>query len=100
MEHMVETRTAVIGAPADVIEAIEYMTEQSGGIGSLLLTVQNWASRRQTMDSFELFASEVMPHFTGSVQGLRDSQAWDESHRDDFAAQVREAARTAASGSV
>ncbi len=100
VEHMVETHTAIIGSPQDVIEAIEYMTEQSGGIGSLLMTVQNWASRRHTIESFELFASEVMPHFTGSAQGLRDSQAWDESHRDDFSAQVREAAAAAASGTV
>jgi limonene 1,2-monooxygenase len=96
VEHMVESHTAIIGSPADAIEMIEYLAERSGGVGSLLLTVQNWASRRQTMDSFELFASEVMPHFTGSVRSLRDSQAWEESRRDDFSAQAREASRAAA----
>jgi limonene 1,2-monooxygenase len=98
VESMVATHTAIIGSPADAIEAIEYLAERSGGVGSLLLTVQNWATRRQTMDSFELFASEVVPHFTGSAQALRDSQAWEESHRDDFSAQAREASRAAASG--
>jgi limonene 1,2-monooxygenase len=94
-EAAAESRTAIIGTVDDAIETIEYLLEQSGGFGTLLVTVQDWASRQQTKHSFELLARYVMPHFKGSLTSLRASQRWVSEHRTDFTAQAHEAARQA-----
>jgi limonene 1,2-monooxygenase len=56
----------VVGTPADAIEHIERMQEISGGYGTHLIRVLDWANPRDTLDSYELFAREVAPHFQDS----------------------------------
>jgi limonene 1,2-monooxygenase len=92
-EAAAESRTAIIGTVDDAIETIEYLLQQSGGFGTLLVTVQDWATRQQTKHSFELLGRYVVPHFRRSTESLRRSQRWVSEHRDDFTAQAREAAR-------
>jgi limonene 1,2-monooxygenase len=99
-EAAAEARTAIIGSVEDAIETIEYLQEQSGGFGTLLVTVQDWATRQQTKHSFELLARYVAPHFKGSVDSLRASQRWVSDHRTDFTAQAHEAARQATAARV
>ncbi|MDT0263831.1 LLM class flavin-dependent oxidoreductase [Jatrophihabitans lederbergiae] len=97
VEAAVEAGTALIGSPDDVIEGIERLLDESGGFGTLLVNVQDWASPHQVRDSFELMARFVVPHFSGSTDSLRRSQAWVAERRSDFAAQGREAAQLASS---
>ncbi|MBY8856862.1 LLM class flavin-dependent oxidoreductase [Nocardia sp. CA2R105] len=61
------SQLGVVGSPEDVIEHIEYMQELSGGYGTHLIRVLDWANPRDTQDSYELFAREVAPHFQGSA---------------------------------
>ncbi len=96
VEAMVENRSAFVGSVDDVVEQIHGMIEDSGGFGTLLVTVQDWASRQQIKNSFELIARFVAPRFTGSVNSLRTSQTWAAEHRHDLAAKADEAARQAA----
>lgn len=74
----------VVGTPDDAIEHIERMQELSGGYGTHLIRVLDWASPRDTLDSYELFAREVVPHFTGS--NARRVENWNAFHKseDDF----------------
>lgn len=65
----------VVGTPEDAIEHIERMQELSGGYGTHLIRVLDWANPRDTFDSYELFAREVAPHFQGS--SLRRAENWD-----------------------
>ncbi|MBS2533076.1 LLM class flavin-dependent oxidoreductase [Catenulispora sp. NF23] len=94
-EVAVETRTAIIGSVDDAVEAIGRMLEDSGGFGTLLVNTQDWATREQTKHSYELLARYVAPNFNGALDSRRASQRWVSENRGDFAAQSREAARSA-----
>ena len=70
---LVENRAAVIGTPADAIEAIERAQAGSGGFGVVLLMAHDWADWEATKRSYELFARHVVPHFRGALDGRRTS---------------------------
>ncbi len=72
-EFLVENRGAVIGTPADAIEAIEHAQAGSGGFGVVLFMAQDWADWDATRRSYELFARHVIPHFNGRLDGRRTS---------------------------
>ncbi|HEX5496864.1 MAG TPA: LLM class flavin-dependent oxidoreductase [Mycobacteriales bacterium] len=100
VEAAVEAGTAIIGSVDDAVAAIQRMLDNSGGFGTLLVNVQDWATREQLKRSFELLGRYVAPHFNGSLDSLVSSQRWVAQHRDDFAAQAREAAPAARGAAV
>src|SRR5262249_59451847 len=67
VEALNATGLAVIGTPDDAIAQIQRLTEQSGGFGTYLLMAHEWADRRETLRSFELFSRYVMPAFHRSA---------------------------------
>jgi limonene 1,2-monooxygenase len=78
----VKMGTTLVGSPDLVIRGIENLWELSdGGFGGLLFRAHNWATREQTLKSYELFARYVMPVFQGSADGPRSSNEWARSHR-------------------
>lgn len=95
VEAAVEAGTMIVGTPDDAIMAIDRMLEESGGFGTLLVNVQDWASREQTKRSFELLSRYVAPQFTGALDGVRASNLWASSSRDEFSAAARGAAAAA-----
>ena len=67
----------VVGTPAMAVECIGRLVEQSkGGFGGYLLMGGELANRGATLDSYQLFAEEVMPHFQGQVAPLQSSHDW------------------------
>jgi limonene 1,2-monooxygenase len=62
-----ESGRAVIGTPEMAIAQIERLLERSGGFGGYLFQGADFASWRATLQSYELFAEEVMPRFTGRL---------------------------------
>lgn len=58
----------VVGTPAMAIRHIERMQQLSGGFGTFLLEHADWADHQHTRASMELFAREVVPHFTGACR--------------------------------
>jgi limonene 1,2-monooxygenase len=73
---MVEARAAVIGTPEDAVEQIDRLIQQSGGFGTYLHMVTDWADPEARLRSFELFADEVMPHYQGTREPLQASWDW------------------------
>ena len=65
----------VIGTPEMAIDHIERIQELSGGVGTFLIEHSNWASHTHTKASMELFASEVVPHFTGATRARQEAYA-------------------------
>lgn len=55
--------TNLIGAPADVIEKIERIQQESGGVGGLIFMTREWAGVEANRESWRLFAQEVAPKF-------------------------------------
>lgn len=75
VEQMVEAGSWIVGTPDDLIAAIERLKERSGGFGTLLLWAHEWAPRAAVLRSYELIAREVMPRFTGALEGIEASNA-------------------------
>ncbi|MEO8698085.1 MAG: LLM class flavin-dependent oxidoreductase [Acidimicrobiales bacterium] len=72
--RMGEERAAFVGTPDDVAEGIAWLWELTGGFGSMLILENCAASPRDRMHSYELFAREVIPRFTGSTMTLNEAQ--------------------------
>lgn len=70
----------VIGTPEMAIEHIERVQKLSGGVGTFLLEHADWTSHAHTCASMELFANEVMPHFTGSARAREAAYARELEH--------------------
>jgi limonene 1,2-monooxygenase len=74
--------TTLVGSPETVIKGIERLQDLSqGGFGGLLFRAHEWATREETLKSYELFARYVMPRFQGSLDTVLDSNAWCRSNR-------------------
>lgn len=72
----------IIGTPDDCIELIESLIEQSGGgFGTFLFQAHEWADRRETLHSYELFARYVLPHFDRRTHRPAESLEWVRTER-------------------
>jgi limonene 1,2-monooxygenase len=67
---------AIIGTPDDAIAKIQSLVDESGGFGTFLLFGHDWATPRATIESLELFAQYVMPHFQGQLDAPAASCEW------------------------
>ena len=93
---LVASGFAIIGTPQMAIAQIERLYEQAGGFGTYLLWAHEWANRVNTLKSYELFANEVIPHFTGSTEWMIKAEEYAIQRRPDLTpgvAAAREKAR-------
>jgi len=78
----VKMGTTLVGSVDTVVRGIEHLQRQSGGgFGGLLFRAHEWATREQTLRSYELFARYVMPRFQGSLDTIRGSNDWARGNR-------------------
>lgn len=64
-----DSGAAVIGTPEMARRQIERLIEKSGGFGAFLINDIDWAPWQAKCRSYELFAEEVIPYFTGQLDG-------------------------------
>ncbi|HLW70717.1 MAG TPA: LLM class flavin-dependent oxidoreductase [Candidatus Binataceae bacterium] len=77
VDRMVERGGIIVGTPDDAIQRINEAIEASGGgFGGLLILAHEWASREQTLRSYELWSRYVAPHFQGIADPIVYSQQW------------------------
>jgi limonene 1,2-monooxygenase len=92
----VKQGTTLVGSPDTVIRGVERLWQLSqGGFGGLLFRAHEWATREQTMRSYELFARYVMPRFQGSLDSIRGSNDWARANRKTIFGPNVEAVRRA-----
>ncbi|MET1019872.1 MAG: LLM class flavin-dependent oxidoreductase [Microterricola sp.] len=94
---LVEAGFAVIGTPEQAIDQISRLYDQSGGFGTVLVWANDWAPQHKMLESYELFAREVMPAFDGSTRTLIEAEEWAISRKaelDPAMHAARAAART------
>jgi limonene 1,2-monooxygenase len=92
----VKSGTTLVGSPPTVIRGVERLWELSqGGFGGLLFRAHEWATREQTLRSYELFARYVMPCFQGSLETIRGSNDWARGNRKTIFGPNVEAVRRA-----
>ncbi|MEE6267414.1 LLM class flavin-dependent oxidoreductase [Streptomyces diastatochromogenes] len=75
---------AVIGTPDQAIAQIERLIEKTGGFGTLLILHVDMANWEENKRSYELFASEVVPHFRGRNRNRQASLQFAEDHREQL----------------
>jgi limonene 1,2-monooxygenase len=75
LEQEIDEDTSIVGTPDDMIAALERLTEATGGFGGFLVLANDWANRERTLNSYELVARYVIPHFKGMIEPLRASYA-------------------------
>jgi limonene 1,2-monooxygenase len=73
VDNMNETGAGVIGTPEMAVAQIKRLQEKSGGFGTYLLMGADFANWPATKRMYELFAEEVMPHFTGQLPSVVDA---------------------------
>jgi limonene 1,2-monooxygenase len=84
VEAYADSGNVVIGTPADAIAHIEDLLEQSGGFGTFLMLGHDWASPERTINSYRLFAREVIPHFQGHLSAPQVSHDWATAKRGEL----------------
>ena len=73
VDFMNESGRMVIGTPEMAIAQIQRLQEKTGGFGCFMMMGADFAAWQATKDSWELFAYEVMPHFTGQAAPVQAS---------------------------
>ena len=92
----VKMGTTLVGSPETVARGISRLLEYSqGGFGGILFRAHEWATREQTMRSYELFARYVMPVFQGSLDAPTGSRAWAVENRKQVFGATPDAVRRA-----
>jgi limonene 1,2-monooxygenase len=75
---------ATIGTPDDLVARIKSVLELSGGFGTVVGFVHDWANPENTMRSWDMVARYVVPEINGYVAGLRKSREFVAGNRDYF----------------
>jgi len=76
--------TAVIGTPDDLVAKIREMVTLTGGFGTAIGFVHDWASRENTSRSWDLVARYVIPEVNGMLDAYRESRQFVVENRESF----------------
>jgi len=69
-----EGAASTIGTPDDLVKTIKSLIEVSGGVGTIVGFVHDWANPENTRRSWDMVARYVVPEINGYIAGLRKSQ--------------------------
>ena len=75
---------ATIGTPDDLIKTIKSVLKVSGGFGTVVGFVHDWANPEDTFRSWDMVARYVVPEINGYLKELRRSQTHVIEHREAF----------------
>ena len=71
-----------MGTPDDLVGRIEALQEITGGFGTVVGFVHDWANREDTLRSWDLVARYVIPKVNGLLAGYHESNRYVVEHRD------------------
>ena len=74
----------VIGTPDDLVSKIKEMTKLSGGFGTVIGFVHDWANREDTKRSWDLVARYVIPEVNGLLHDYRESNEFVIKNRETW----------------
>ncbi len=75
---------SVIGTPDDLVKVIKDVYAKSGGFGTVVGLVHDWANPENTMRSCDIVARYDIPEINGYVAKLRESQKFLIENREVF----------------
>jgi limonene 1,2-monooxygenase len=69
-----EAAASTIGTPDDLVKTIKSLMDVSGGVGTIVGFVHDWANPENTRRSWDMVARYVVPEINGYIASLRKSQ--------------------------
>jgi len=75
---------SIIGTPDDLIAALRDMLALTGGYGTVVGFVHDWANRQDTFESWDMVARYVIPEINGMLDQYRESQKFVIENRGVF----------------
>jgi limonene 1,2-monooxygenase len=75
---------ATIGTPDDLVARIKEVIALSGGFGTVVGFVHDWASPENTFRSWDMVARYVVPEINGYLRELRQSREFVVNNREYF----------------
>jgi limonene 1,2-monooxygenase len=69
-----ENAASTIGTPDDLVKTIKNLVQVSGGVGTIVGFVHDWANPENTRRSWDMVARYVVPEINGYLDGLRTSR--------------------------
>src|SRR5471032_974350 len=75
---------ATIGTPDDLVKMIKDVLKQSGGFGTVVGFVHDWANPENTFRSWDMVARYVIPEINGYLTKLRESEKYLQVNRGVF----------------
>jgi limonene 1,2-monooxygenase len=79
-----EAAVATIGTPDDLVQRIKSVLDISGGFGTVVGFVHDWANPENTARSWDMVARYVVPEINGHLAALRRSQDFVVNNRAVF----------------
>ena len=76
--------TAVIGTPDDLVARIRQMLELTGGFGTVVGFVHDWANREDMHRSWDLVARYVIPEVNGMLDNYHESNKYVIENRETW----------------
>jgi len=80
----VDGATSVIGTPDDLVARIREIMALTGGFGTVIGFVHDWANRQNTSRSWDLVARYVIPEVNGMLDAYRESRQFVVENRGSF----------------
>jgi limonene 1,2-monooxygenase len=79
-----EGTASLVGTPDDLVEAVRHMVEVTGGFGTVIGFLHDWASPEDTRRSWDMVARYVIPEINGLLDSYRESRSYVADHRESF----------------
>ncbi len=79
-----DNAAATIGTPDDLVERIKSVIDISGGFGTVIGFVHDWANPENTMRSWDMVARYVVPQINGYMKELYKSRDFVANNREYF----------------
>jgi limonene 1,2-monooxygenase len=79
-----DNAAATIGTPDDLVARIKSVLKLSGGFGTVVGFVHDWANPENTARSWDMVARYVVPEINGYLAGLRTSREFVATNREYF----------------
>lgn len=80
-----DNSTSVIGTPDDLVKRIRELYTLTGGFGTVIGFLHDWANNRATTQkSWDLVARYVIPEVNGMLDGFRESNKYVIENRDTW----------------
>jgi limonene 1,2-monooxygenase len=76
IDEAIDAGYVVLGTPDTLIDVIRNLAKQTGGFGTFVMTLTDFADFDARTKAVELYARHVIPEFRGQLDSLRRSHDW------------------------